>query len=96
MANRCITTSPPDEWNGGKRAELHMEPATWLTALPLPCRDAIARRQIGEAPQAGDATVLADSARWAIWSAMSDDDRDEWTMQLLAWSREAERWGSAG
>lgn len=96
MAIRCITTAPPDEWNCGKRAEIRMSATTWLTALPLPCRDAIARRQAGDPPQAEDASVLADAARWAIWSAMSDDDRDEWTMQLLAWSREAERWGSAG
>lgn len=96
MGIRCVTVAPPDNWNGGRGAKIRMSPETWLTALPLPCRDAIARRQTQEEPLQDDSRVLADAARWAIWSAMSDEDRDSWTQQLLAWSREAERWGSAG
>jgi len=83
----------PEAWNGGQAADVRMESETWLTALPLECRGAISRRQLGDDPLPGDASALADAARWAIWSAMSDDDRDEWTRTLLAWSREAERWG---
>lgn len=79
----------------GKASCPDMPIETYISTLPMRHRDAVERMRSGAPTTPEDGDLFLKVVYWTTWAPMSEDDKDRFTLELLAATRTAKAWDAA-